>query len=93
MDGWESRRKRVAGHEALVKLGIKDVIRGVDLEALKAAALLPPGQGNCDVVLLDTPGLIPAPNGARLRQADPRRSTPSRTVAQRVGWPMQISVR
>ncbi len=33
MDGWESRRKRVAGQDwALVKLGVKGVIRGFDVD-------------------------------------------------------------
>lgn len=33
MDGWETRRKRVAGHDhALVKLGVAGVIRGFDVD-------------------------------------------------------------
>lgn len=33
MDGWESRRKRVEGHDwADVKLGLRGVIRGVDID-------------------------------------------------------------
>jgi len=33
MDGWESRRKRVPGHDhAVVKLGLRGVIRGVDID-------------------------------------------------------------
>ena len=39
MDGWESRRKRVAGHDwALVKLGVKGIIRGFDVDSLKGAS-------------------------------------------------------
>lgn len=33
MDGWESRRKRVAGHDwCTLKLGLRGVIRGVDID-------------------------------------------------------------
>jgi allantoicase len=33
MDGWESRRKRIAGHDwALVKLGVRGRIRGFDVD-------------------------------------------------------------
>ncbi|MBK24890.1 MAG: allantoicase [Halobacteriovorax sp.] len=33
MDGWESRRKRVEGHDyAIIKLGLRGVIKGVDID-------------------------------------------------------------
>ena len=33
MDGWESRRKRVAGHDwCVIKLGLRGVIQGVDID-------------------------------------------------------------
>ena len=41
MDGWESRRKRVAGHDwALVKLGVKGVIRGFDVDTSQPPELV-----------------------------------------------------
>ncbi|WP_024303687.1 allantoicase [Pseudogulbenkiania sp. MAI-1] len=43
MDGWESRRKRVAGHDwALVKLGVKGVIRGFDVDTSHFTGNYPP---------------------------------------------------
>jgi len=43
MDGWESRRKRVAGHDwALVKLGCKGVIRGFDVDTSHFTGNYPP---------------------------------------------------
>src|SRR5215472_14438762 len=33
MDGWESRRKRVPGHDwCIIKLGVPGIIRGVDID-------------------------------------------------------------
>ena len=33
MDGWESRRKRVPGHDwCIVKLGVPGLVRGVDID-------------------------------------------------------------
>ncbi len=43
MDGWESRRKRVAGHDwALVRLGVKGVIRGFDIDTSHFTGNYPP---------------------------------------------------
>lgn len=43
MDGWESRRKRVAGHDwALVKLGCKGVIHGFDVDTSHFTGNYPP---------------------------------------------------
>lgn len=43
MDGWESRRKRVAGHDwALVRLGVKGVIRGFDVDTSHFTGNYPP---------------------------------------------------
>lgn len=43
MDGWESRRKRVAGHDwALVKLGVKGRIRGFDVDTSHFTGNYPP---------------------------------------------------
>jgi len=43
MDGWESRRKRVAGHDwALVKLGVKGIIRGFDVDTSHFTGNYPP---------------------------------------------------
>ena len=33
MDGWESRRKRVPGHDwCIIKLGVPGLVRGVDID-------------------------------------------------------------
>ena len=43
MDGWESRRRRVAGHDwALIKLGVKGVIRGFDIDTSHFTGNYPP---------------------------------------------------
>lgn len=43
MDGWESRRKRVAGHDwALIKLGVKGSIRGFDVDTSHFVGNYPP---------------------------------------------------
>ena len=43
MDGWESRRKRVAGHDwALLKLGVKGRIRGFDVDTSHFIGNYPP---------------------------------------------------
>lgn len=43
MDGWESRRKRVAGHDwALVRLGVKGRIRGFDVDTSHFVGNYPP---------------------------------------------------
>lgn len=43
MDGWESRRKRVAGHDwALIRLGVKGRIRGFDVDTSHFTGNYPP---------------------------------------------------
>lgn len=43
MDGWESRRKRVAGHDwALIKLGVKGTIHGFDVDTSHFVGNYPP---------------------------------------------------
>lgn len=43
MDGWESRRKRVTGHDwALIRLGVKGVIRGFDVDTSHFTGNYPP---------------------------------------------------
>ncbi|WP_418646965.1 allantoicase [Thauera butanivorans] len=43
MDGWESRRKRVAGHDwAIVRLGVKGLIRGFDIDTSHFTGNYPP---------------------------------------------------
>ena len=43
MDGWESRRRRNSGHDyCVVKLGVKAVIRGVDIDTSHFTGNFPP---------------------------------------------------
>lgn len=43
MDGWESRRKRGAGHDCcIVKLGAKGIVRGVDIDTSHFTGNYPP---------------------------------------------------
>ena len=43
MDGWESRRKRVAGHDwGIIRLGVKGVIRGFDIDTSHFTGNYPP---------------------------------------------------
>ena len=43
MDGWESRRRRGGGHDwCVVKLGVKGVIRGVDIDTSHFTGNYPP---------------------------------------------------
>jgi len=43
MDGWESRRKRVPGHDfCIVKLGLPGVIRGIDIDTRFFTGNFPP---------------------------------------------------
>lgn len=43
MDGWESRRKRVAGHDwALIRLGVRGMIRGFDVDTSHFIGNYPP---------------------------------------------------
>jgi len=44
MDGWESRRRRGPGHDhCIVRLGVKGVIRGVDIDTSHFTGNYPPG--------------------------------------------------
>jgi allantoicase len=44
MDGWESRRKRVEGHDfCVVRLGVPGVIRGLDIDTSHFTGNFPPG--------------------------------------------------
>ena len=43
MDGWETRRKRDAGHDyCIIKLGVKGVIKGVDIDTSHFTGNYPP---------------------------------------------------
>lgn len=43
MDGWESRRKRVAGHDwAIIRLGVKGIVRGFDIDTSHFTGNFPP---------------------------------------------------
>jgi allantoicase len=43
MDGWESRRKRVAGHDhCIVKLGVPGTIKGIDVDTSHFTGNFPP---------------------------------------------------
>jgi allantoicase len=44
MDGWESRRKRIPGHDwCIVKLGVPGLIKGVDIDTSHFTGNFPPG--------------------------------------------------
>jgi allantoicase len=56
MDGWESRRRRTPGHDwCVVKLGIRGVIRGVDVDTSHFTGNFP---SHCSIDALDTRGAI-----------------------------------
>ncbi len=53
MDGWESRRKRVSGHDcAIVRLGIPGLIRGFDIDTRHFTGNYPPA-ASIDVCVSD----------------------------------------
>lgn len=44
MDGWESKRRRDGGHDwALIKLGVKGILKGVDIDTSYFTGNFPPG--------------------------------------------------
>lgn len=44
MDGWESRRKRIEGHDyCVIRLGVPGVIRGLDIDTRHFTGNFPPG--------------------------------------------------
>ncbi len=55
MDGWESRRRRGGGHDwCIVKLGVKGVIRGVDIDTSHFTGNYPPA-ASLEACLSDKP--------------------------------------
>jgi allantoicase len=57
MDGWESRRKRVAGHDyCIVKLGLAGTIKGIDIDTSHFTGNFPPA------ALLDACRIVGDPN-------------------------------
>ncbi len=55
MDGWESRRKRVPGHDwAIIELGVRGVIRGVDIDTAHFLGNHPP-YGSIEACNIDGP--------------------------------------
>ena len=53
MDGWETRRKRVPGHDwCIIKLGVPGVIRGVDIDTNNFLGNHPP-YASIDAVCID----------------------------------------
>ena len=43
MDGWETRRKRIPGHDwCIIKLGIPGVIKGIDIDTAYFTGNFPP---------------------------------------------------
>src|SRR6476660_7345158 len=55
MDGWESRRKRVPGHDwCIVRLGLPGVVRGVDIDTNHFLGNHPP-PASLDACLHPTP--------------------------------------
>src|SRR5689334_18507605 len=56
MDGWESRRRRVPGHDwCVVALGIRGVVRGVNVDTRFFTGNFP---SHCSIDALDTRGAV-----------------------------------
>src|SRR5262245_33676331 len=56
MDGWESRRRRTPGHDwCVVKLGIRGVVRGVDVDTSHFTGNFP---SHCSIDALDARGEV-----------------------------------
>lgn len=56
MDGWESRRKRTAGHDwVIIKLGLRGVIAGVDIDTNHFLGNHPPFASIEAACVVDTP--------------------------------------
>jgi allantoicase len=58
MDGWESRRRRTPGHDwCIVKLGMRGVVRGVNVDTSFFTGNFPT---HCSIDALDTTGAVKA---------------------------------
>ena len=56
MDGWESRRRRTPGHDwCIVKLGMRGIVRGVDVDTSFFTGNFP---SHCSIDALDTTRLL-----------------------------------
>jgi allantoicase len=56
MDGWESRRRRTPGHDwCVVQLGVRGVVRGVDVDTSFFTGNYP---SHCSIDALDTPRAV-----------------------------------
>jgi allantoicase len=56
MDGWESRRRRTPGHDwCVIALGMRGVVRGVDLDTSFFTGNFP---SHCSIDALDTPRTV-----------------------------------
>ncbi len=54
MDGWESRRKRIAGHDhCIVRLGVPGILRGVDIDTSHFTGNFPP-HASIEACIADT---------------------------------------
>ena len=59
MDGWESRRRRVPGHDwCVVKLGMRGVVHGVNVDTSHFTGNYP---SHCSIEAVDMPGGLKAP--------------------------------
>ena len=59
MDGWESRRRRIPGHDwCIVQLGMRGVVHGVDVDTSFFTGNFP---SHCSIEAVDLPS---APNAA-----------------------------
>src|SRR5215203_432524 len=58
MDGWESRRRRTPGHDwCVVKLGVRGIVRGVDVDTSFFTGNYP---SHCSIDALDTDRIVTA---------------------------------
>jgi allantoicase len=58
MDGWESRRRRTPGHDwCIVKLGMRGIIRGVNVDTRFFTGNFP---SHCSIDAIDVAGSLPA---------------------------------
>ena len=68
MDGWETRRRRDAGHDwCVIRLGVPGLPRGVDVETTHFKGNFPEA---CALEVCDVPGMVPMddPNAPNKRQ-------------------------
>jgi allantoicase len=71
MDGWESRRRRTAGHDwCVIALGVRGVIQGVDVDTAHFSGNHPT---HCSIEVLDAAG-------------DAGRPSPRRTALEDAPW-------